>query len=786
MAFKAHLGGNTGLSGEQEATATLGLFGLSGAHNQGSQTQRQAGALFQSILGRSMDTDGCLAPTAKNPWHDPNGRVGSGAPQSAAFAVRITAIDPTSCENGTPSSSTGPRVPAGAFTLDAEGRLLDGDGRPVLGLAPRGTSVPNHPLQTDRLGTATLDWPMQTAPRTLGVPDPSLAAYTRTPSPIVVPLSLTGSPTTLVHVTATLGETALAESGQPSGEACLPQTITIFDASGQTHTMELQLESAGDGLFTWTAEMDGGEALGGTPGVPMVLGSGQLQLTEGTGGEALLVPLDSSQTPDTARDQTLFQAGLFTPTAEPNSSGDGSLGAHQSPQATTPVNPDRSLDAMFEPPWLMPQPREAPIIPVPGAMDHTQKALPAARGEPSQIALVVDFADTAGSQTITLHFGVAAPSHNSAGVDLITPSAVLSHRDPTTPNLLGTAQLGQPASRLEDLPLPTLAITLEAVDGTPPGALVELTIDRDGNVTGHYSNGVVDELATLTGPSESEDLPLLAWDPSLPAGLGTTPLASATVATAAEMVEGALGRLPLAPQEPTTAKQNLKEGSPALSVHARHPEASPTREFRELMQQGLKGSAEGEFEANLEPTETTSDDREEAESFALALADALGPPPAPPHRPAASDAWQSAVGAMTEVDRPVENRGAARAAALAFEGNLGLENPSRVQIRLDVGEAGETACIVERQGPNLKVMVSSADPRLLSLLESQRHVMVETLRSSGQVVSTLQIVRMEEAGTNLAQSFGQTMKRPKTRGTEDDERTSSRTRRNAPRINVTG
>jgi len=771
MAFKAQMGGKTGLSGEKEGAAALGLFGLAGLEHQTPEVRRHAGARFQAILGQSMDSDGFLAPTAKNPWQQPGLDAARNALPAGQPGVRVVVVAPTTGEHAAATSLARLGVSAASFSLDAEGRLLDGDGRPVLGLPSLEASAHSLPLQsgTASLCSTTLTTAVPSAPQALGTLQPSCALPGAAPVPLVVPLSLTGNPTTTVQVTAILAGANSAVMDQLGEKLSLSRTVAVFDENGQPHTLGLRLEGGKDGLFTWTAEMDGAELAQGIPGVPVVVGSGSIRMAEGTNGEAVLLPCAPAGGSSPALDPNLSQ-GPRPPAM-----------AGQHPQVGGGRDQEGSGDVLQQLASEL-TPSHAPILPQSGLGPTPGQAT-----LPTPVTLTVDFVDVSSSQSITLLFG-APPATQGKDAMGAQPPISLESTTPVDHTMLGA---GLPTAS-HAKPEPILEIALEAVDGAAPEALVEVTIAGDGRVTGRYSRGTETELGALCVPLQSqpeqEDFGLRGWDPTLPTGLGleAPPLASAAVAAAAEMVEGALGRTPLTSPDATHLPNNPKDDLASPMVGLRRPEVVRGSDFVELMQRNLKGSPSAEVLAEPELPEENSDESDEAERFALAIADALNPPPPPPQRHGPSDAWQSAVGAMTALDSPVENRGAAKAAAAAFESNLGLENPSRVQIRVDVGEAGETACIVERQGPNLKILVSSADPHMLSLLETQRQVMVETLRASGQAVSTIQIVRMEEAGTNLAQSFGQPMKRPKTRGTEDDEHASARARRKAPRINVTG
>ncbi len=76
----------------------------------------------------------------------------------------------------------------------------------------------------------------------------------------------------------------------------------------------------------------------------------------------------------------------------------------------------------------------------------------------------------------------------------------------------------------------------------------------------------------------------------------------------------------------------------------------------------------------------------------------------------------------------------------------------RVQVRLATAEFGELALVVERKAGGLSVVVASVDPRALALFSAEQMALQEALRATGQAIESIQFVRMNEVGIDLAQS----------------------------------
>jgi hypothetical protein len=187
--------------------------------------------------------------------------------------------------------------------------------------------------------------------------------------------------------------------------------------------------------------------------------------------------------------------------------------------------------------------------------------------------------------------------------------------------------------------------------------------------------------------------------------------------------------------------------------------------------------------------------REDIEQWAQVVTASLvaqSPPPAPLSlgQPP-PEAWRSDVGVLTEGsgtgERTSASLGNPGLAGIANLGNAEGEPLEHLQIRVDVGDLGETAFVVERHKDGLRILVASADPAMVKLLEADQNAMLTALRASGQSISGIRIVSMDQVGTNLAQTHSQSVKRGRLRPHQaEEDQHPAEGRRKARRINLTG
>lgn len=171
----------------------------------------------------------------------------------------------------------------------------------------------------------------------------------------------------------------------------------------------------------------------------------------------------------------------------------------------------------------------------------------------------------------------------------------------------------------------------------------------------------------------------------------------------------------------------------------------------------------------LGPTETapSSSDDTERERWAALAAGALIALPieaarlplaAPSAAPVASgttsavpDGWRPSVGDLT----PLQAQGevvSGRSAAIAPSGEGDASDLQRIQVRVNTEEFGEVAVTIERAEQGLRILMGAVDGRVVSALRHEALAVRRAIENGGQTVGSFEIVRMNEVGTNLAQT----------------------------------
>ena len=108
-------------------------------------------------------------------------------------------------------------------------------------------------------------------------------------------------------------------------------------------------------------------------------------------------------------------------------------------------------------------------------------------------------------------------------------------------------------------------------------------------------------------------------------------------------------------------------------------------------------------------------------------------------------------------------------------------------MRVNVGELGELALVVERSAAGVKIQISAQDSRILDAMAAERETLTAALSGIGQSVTSLAFVAMDRVGINLAQprmsSSHQARTRPNNKHSDCEK---PHTKRKSRRINVIG
>lgn len=192
----------------------------------------------------------------------------------------------------------------------------------------------------------------------------------------------------------------------------------------------------------------------------------------------------------------------------------------------------------------------------------------------------------------------------------------------------------------------------------------------------------------------------------------------------------------------------------------------------------------------------TSADKKELEQWASEIAACLQQ--AAPVRPNAlglgssepelqvPDGWRRGVEVLT----PGVGLGGDGATTRAPSGSLDAESApehQRLQVRVKTAELGEVAVVVERLETGLRVLLGVSDPRAIAAIERDSRAMLQALETDGQAIQSLEIVRMNGVGTDLAPSKVASGQRPRrSNETADSDLHGGTRKRKTKRLDVTG
>ena len=177
---------------------------------------------------------------------------------------------------------------------------------------------------------------------------------------------------------------------------------------------------------------------------------------------------------------------------------------------------------------------------------------------------------------------------------------------------------------------------------------------------------------------------------------------------------------------------------------------------------------------------------EQAERWATLVGAQLSARAAMPSVKEEAGAWHSGAGDLTPAtgSRLTESGAANGTAAVGEQSADSDEN--RLIVRVDGGDLGEVALVVDRQAGAIRVTISAADAGAEAALGLERASLTRALESHGITVDSVNIVRANNFGTVLAPTRSNTMQRTreaKEAESKDDEQTR---RRLARKLNLIG
>jgi len=111
---------------------------------------------------------------------------------------------------------------------------------------------------------------------------------------------------------------------------------------------------------------------------------------------------------------------------------------------------------------------------------------------------------------------------------------------------------------------------------------------------------------------------------------------------------------------------------------------------------------------------------------------------------------------------------------------------NKLQVRVNIGELGELALVVERSANGVKVQISAQDSQILEMLSSERAALTSALSAAGHSITSLAFVTMDRVGIKLAQpKVGPLPRKPQQaiKGAADG---TPQSKRRSRRLNVIG
>lgn len=153
-----------------------------------------------------------------------------------------------------------------------------------------------------------------------------------------------------------------------------------------------------------------------------------------------------------------------------------------------------------------------------------------------------------------------------------------------------------------------------------------------------------------------------------------------------------------------------------------------------------------------------------------------------------ADAWHSGAGDLTPGtgNRLTESSG--RSGASESPGVAPEANENRMIVRVDGGDLGEVALVVDRNAGAIRVTISAADAGAEAALGLERASLTRALESHGITVDSVNVVRANNFGTVLAPTRSSAMQRTReTSAGEADSKDDEPTRRRlARKLNLIG
>jgi hypothetical protein len=151
-----------------------------------------------------------------------------------------------------------------------------------------------------------------------------------------------------------------------------------------------------------------------------------------------------------------------------------------------------------------------------------------------------------------------------------------------------------------------------------------------------------------------------------------------------------------------------------------------------------------------------------------------------------TSAWHSGAGDLTPSDASSGSAGEAREARAVDVGGAAEAREERMIVRVDGGDLGEVALIVDRKQGAIRVTISAADAGAEAALGLERAGLLAALQSQGITVDSVNVVRASNFGTVLAPPRSNAMQRTREAASAESKDDEHARRRSARKLNLIG
>jgi len=203
---------------------------------------------------------------------------------------------------------------------------------------------------------------------------------------------------------------------------------------------------------------------------------------------------------------------------------------------------------------------------------------------------------------------------------------------------------------------------------------------------------------------------------------------------------------------------------------------------------GLGAGAAPRAHERADDEKTTLEQAERWATLVGAQLSALAPPAITRSAPEEPGGWHPGAGDLTPATGSnLTESGAASGPAKAADAGPD-DHENRLIVRVDGGDLGEVALLVDRKAGAIRVTISAADAGAEAALGSERASLMRALQSHGIAVDSVNVVRANNFGTVLAPTRSSAMQRTREAPaseaeSKDDEQTR---RRLARKLNLIG